>query len=99
MLTGDVAIEVLEDAHYAGRPVRRTVRADCHELHRRRALQRSGQVGHEHGSTLEHADKQHLPVGVVGVDSGGELGDLLPDLVGGDDDRLDVGVQHGHGGS
>jgi hypothetical protein len=62
-------------------------------------LQGTRQVGHEHGRTLEHSDQQDLAVGVVGVDPSGQLGDLVPDLVGGDDDRLDVGVQHGHGGS
>ena len=48
--------------------MRAAVRADGHELHRRRPLQRAREVGHEHRRALENADQQRFAVAVVGVD-------------------------------
>src|SRR5215468_8117406 len=62
---GDVAVEILEDAHDAGGGGGRAVRGHRHELQRHRPAQRPGQVGHDHDRALEDPDQEQLTVGVV----------------------------------
>src|SRR6478672_372237 len=75
-----------------------TMSTCCPAISRSRSLRirtTPSEVGHKHDRTLEHPDQQRLPVGIVLVDLFGELTDLDRYLVGGHDDRVDIGVEHG----
>jgi hypothetical protein len=82
-----------QDPHHPGGRGAGPVRRDRHELQRHRHGHRPGQVGHHHDRALEHSDEDDLAPGVVGVDLGGELTDLLGDLLFRDQHRLDVRMQ------
>src|SRR5665811_1889122 len=74
--SGDLEIQVLEDAHHAGRIGGRTVARHGHEEHR----------------PLEHADKEDLPPLVVARDLGGEVLDPGGQLLAADEHLCDRGL-------
>src|SRR6266536_2715656 len=96
MPAGDVPVQVLEDAHHAGRGGPLSVRGHRHELQLDRAAlapHRAGEVGHEHDRALEHAHQQHrLDRAVVSGDLLGEVLGFLPDLLLGNDHAVYVRV-------
>ena len=72
--------------------------ADRHELQLHRDRQRPGEVGHEHDRALEHADQHqvrpHAAGQVVVGHLLGQLGDLLTDLLLGDEHGGHVALVH-----
>src|SRR5690606_21571949 len=96
---GDVAVEVLQDTHDPGRRSRRTVRRHRHELQLRRDRQSASEVGHEHDRTFEYTDENEIGRRLVGRvvrrDLLGQLGDLVLDLLLGDEHGGDVALVHG----
>src|SRR5690606_24644867 len=66
--TGEVDVEVLDDAHHTGGAGGVAVGRHGHVVHLEGQGDVAGQVGHEHGRTLEHTDEQRGPVVVVSGD-------------------------------
>ena len=89
----DLEVEVLEDAHHAGRIGGRAVARHGHEVEGHGTLDAPRQVGHEEHGALEHADEQELLALVVARDLGGDLVDAAGQLLAADEDFGD-GVAH-----
>ena len=64
----DLGVEVLEDAHDAGRVGRRAVARDGHEVEGAGHGDATREVGHEEDRSLEDADEQELLARVVGFE-------------------------------
>ena len=75
--------------------MRAAVGAHGHEVHLDRELDGAHEVCHEDGGALEHAHDEQLLILVVRGDLGAHLGDLLANLLLGDQYPLDVLV-HRH---
>ncbi len=87
----ELVVEVLEDAHDARGLRGRAVGGDGHEVELERQPDVPREVGHHHEGALEDPDEQQLAAGVVGRDALAHLPQLALDLLGGDQDAVDVG--------
>src|SRR4029453_9743996 len=92
----DVDVEVLQDPDDARRVGRCAVAGDRHEVDLARNAELAHQVGHEEDRSLQHADKQEIPAGVVVGDLGAELGDPSSDDILLDEHLRDTEGELGH---
>ena len=89
-------VEVLQDAHHAARLRRRAVRGDGHEVELEGQANMPRQVRHQDEGALQHSDQQQVAIRVVGGDPRSEIANLLLDLLLGDQDAFDVGLEKAH---
>ena len=89
-------VQDLEDPVHAGGLGGRAVGRHGHEVELEREPDVPGQVRHHHEGPLQHPDEQEVAPGVVGRDGLAQLADLGPDLLGGDQDALDVRLEIRH---
>ena len=90
VLAHQVRVQVLQDADHPGGLGAGAVGGNSHPVHGNVAVQRTGQVRHDHHGTLEHTDNEDLAAFIVLVDLGSEFGDPLLDLFLGVENVLEV---------
>src|SRR5699024_5928303 len=78
---GDVAGEVLEDAHHAGGLGARAVGGDRHPVHLDLEVDLTCEVRHHHHRAAQHADQDRRLVRIVLGDLPSDLGEPIADLL------------------